>query len=243
MAATQPDEFRGWCKAGGFAAWILFVYAIGTLVQVAVLGGQPQTAAEAFALLRHNRVLGLMRLDLPTMAVMPFYYLLFLGLYAALRRSHRAHVTLSLAIASVGITLVLATPTALSMVPLSDKFAAAQTDAARNQILAAGEAVLAADIWHGTGALMGGLLLQTGALLICAVMVSGNIFSRLTAYVGIVTHALDLAHILAGLFLPAAGFVFMALAGPLYLLWFPLIARRLFQIARAREPVMNEPGP
>src|SRR5208337_4923282 len=106
-----------------------------------VLGGQPVTAAQAFDLLQQNRVVGLLRLDLPTIAVLPLYYLLFLGLYAALKQSDRANALLSTVLAFAGVTLVLATPTALSMIPLSDKFAAATTEAARAQLLAAGEAI------------------------------------------------------------------------------------------------------
>jgi hypothetical protein len=225
------SDFSGWCGTGGIVAWILAAYSLATIVQIFVLGGQPVTAAEAFGLLQNSKVLGLLRLDLPTVAAMPLYYLLFLGLYAALRPSDRANVTLSVALVFAGITLLLATPTALSMIPLSEKYAAATTEATRIQILAAGEAVLATDIWHGTSAIIGGILVQAGAVLISAVMLRTNVFSRMTAYVGILTHGLDLAHILLGLFLPAAGFVLIALVGPLYLVWFPLVGRRLFQLA------------
>jgi hypothetical protein len=236
---SAASDLRSWCRIGGIVAWILIAYSLATIVQLLVLGGQPATAAEAFALLHNNRILGLLRLDLPTVAAMPLYYLLFLGLYAALRRSDRANVTLSLALVFAGVTLLLATPTALSMIPLSEKYAVAATEAARLQILAAGEAVLATDIWHGTGAIMGGILVQSGAVLISAVMLRSNVFNRTTAYVGILTHGLDLAHILMGLFVPAAGVVLMAIAGPLYLVWFPLIGRRLLQLAAEDRTLRN----
>jgi hypothetical protein len=40
----------------------------------------------------------------------------------------------------------------------------------KNLLLAAGEAILASDLWHGSGALMGGLLMQTGTLLVSIIM-------------------------------------------------------------------------
>ena len=147
-------EWSGLCRTGGIAAIILIVYSLATMVQMVVLGGQPANAIEAFSLLQNHRFVGLLRLDLPTIVVMPLYYLLFLGLYAALRRTDRANAMLSTALAFAGPTLVLATPTALSMIPLSDKYAAATSDAARMQWQAAGEAVMATDIWHGTGAIL-----------------------------------------------------------------------------------------
>jgi len=224
----------GLCRMGGAATFILLAYSLATMVQLLVLGGPPTTAAEAFNLLRNSRVLGLLRLDLPTVLALPLYYLVFLGLFAALKRSDAAYATLSTSLAFVGVTLLLATPTALSMLSLSEKYAAATTEPVRVRFLAAGEAVLATDIWHGTGAIIGGLLLQSGAVLISVVMLRSNVFTKTVAYVGIVTHGLDLAHGLLGPVVPGAGFVLMAIAGPLYLIWFPLVGRRLLQLGRRR---------
>ncbi len=232
---STESDLTALCQAGGVAALILIVYSLATMVQLVVLGAQPATAAETFSLLRDHRIVGLLRLDLPTVFAMPLYYLLFLGLFAALRRTDRANAMLSTALAFVGVTLVLATPTPLSMLSLSEKYAAATTDATRIQLLSAGEALLASDIWHGTGAIMGGILLQSGALLISVVMLRGGVFSRTTAYVGIVMHGLDLAHIVFGLFLPVAGVVFLAIAGPVYPIWLFLVGRRLLQLAAARK--------
>jgi hypothetical protein len=201
------------------------------MVQLIVLGGPPATAAEAFRLLESDRIVGLLRLDLPTIVTMPLYYFVFLGLFAALQRTDNAKAIISTSLAFVGVTLLLATPTALSMISLSQKYAAASTEATRTQLLAAGEAILATDIWHGTGALMGGILVQSGAVLISFVMLGSGVFSKTTAYVGILMHGLDLAHIVFGLFLPVSGVVLMAIAGPLYPVWFFLVGRRLLQLA------------
>ena len=230
-ACAGAGDLRSLCRLGGVAAFILIVYSLATIVQIMVLGGQPTSAAQAFDLLEHHRAVALLRLDLPTIAVLPLYYLLFLGLYAALRRTDHARALLSTILVFAGLTLVLSTPTALSMIPLSDKFAAAGNDAVRAQLLAAGEALMAADIWHGTGAILGGVLLQCGAVLICVVMLRGGVFGKATAWLGIVMHALDLAHILGGLFLPAAGVILMAIAGPMYPIWLYLVGRRMLKLA------------
>jgi len=230
-----PDDLRSLCRIGGIAAFLLIIYSLATMVQMVVLGGQPASADQAFDLLQHHRAVGLLRLDLPTIAVLPLYYLLFLGLYAALRRTNRAQALLSTVLVFAGLTLVLATPTALSMIPLSDKYAAATSDAARTQLLAAGEAIMAADIWHSTAAILGGVLLQCGAVLICVVMLRGSVFGKATAWLGIVMHALDGAHIVGGLFLPVSGIILMAIAGPLYPIWLFLVGRRLLQLAGKKE--------
>ena len=181
---SEASDLSCLCRTGGVAAFVLVAYSLFTMVQLTVLGGPPATAAEAFRLLQSNRIVGLLRLDLPTIVAMPLYYFVFLGIYAALRRTDRANVILSTALAFVGVTLLLATPTALSMMSLSQKYASATTEATRSQFLAAGEAVLATDIWHGTGAIMGGIVLQSGAVLISVVMLRSSVFSRTTAYLG-----------------------------------------------------------
>jgi hypothetical protein len=121
-------------------------------------------------------------------------------------------------------------PSVFSYINLSDKFASATSDFQRNQLLAAGESIWASDIWHGTGAVIGGILLQTGALLFSIVMLKSSIFSRLTALVGIIMFGLDLLHIILGLFCPLVGSILMFIAGPMYLLWFPLVGHRLFKL-------------
>ena len=204
-ACGGPDDLSSLCRIGGIAALILIVYSLATMVQMVVLGGQPASAAQAFDLLQHHRAMALLRLDLPTIAFLPLYYLIFLGLYAALRRTNRALALLSTLLAFAGLTLVLSTPTALSLIPLSDRYASAASDAARMQLLAAGEAIMAADIWHSTAAILGGVLLQCGAVLICVVMLRGSVFGKSTAWLGIVMHGLDLAHIVCGLFMPVSG--------------------------------------
>jgi hypothetical protein len=239
---SRPTAASNWNRllwTGGIAALILIIYSIATIVQLLALGGQPATAAEAFDLLRNHRIVGLLRLDLPTVVVMPLYYFLFLGLFAALRRADRANTTLATALAFVGVTLLLATPTALSMVSLSQKYAAATTEETRTQLLAAGEAILATDIWHGTGAILGGILVQSGSVLISIVMLRGTAFGKTTAYLGILMHGLDLAHIVSGLFLPVSGVVLMAIAGPLYPIWFLLVGRTLLQQAATRSKGRN----
>jgi hypothetical protein len=221
---AQADDLSGLCRIGGFAAFGLILYTLATIVQFAIVGvGVPPTAFGIFNILHNNRIEGLLRLDFPTVIAMPLYYML--------RRIDRSHAILSTALAFVGTTLLLATPTALPMLSLSDQYWAATTEASRVQYLAAGEAVMATDIWHGTGAMVGGVLLQFGALLICWVMLRGGVFSRATAWLGIIMHALDLAHLISGHFLPPAGIVLMAIAGPLYPIWFFLVGRRLLKLA------------
>ncbi len=202
------------------------------MIVLTVFGGQPSTAHEAFSILQTNRILGLLRMDLLTIIFIPLYYLIFLGIFLALNGKKNAWSIIALISVFVGVALFLATPSVLSLMNLSDKYVMATSENQQNQLIAAGEAILASDMWHGTGAILGGVLIQIGTLIFSILMLPGNVFNKLTAYVGIITHGLDLAHFFFLFVVPTVGVILLAIAGTLYLLWFPLIGVRLIQIGK-----------
>ena len=232
QSIAQDASWERLCKLAGATALILLIYSLVTMLLVVILGGQPKTAQEGFTMLQNNHLVGFLRLDGLTILIIPLYYLLFFGLYTVLKNTSGSYAGLASLLVFAGVTLFLATPSVFSWFALSDKFAAATGTADKTQFLAAGEAILAADMWHGSGAILGGIFIQIGALLISLVMLRSSAFAKLTAYLGIVMHSLDLAHILIGLFFPAGGVILMAIAGPLYLVWFPLLARDFFRLAK-----------
>ena len=222
-------------RIGGIACFVLLGYSLATLLIMSLIGGPPETIEQTFSILQDNKIAGLFRLDILTVFVMPLYYLLFYSLYIALKDADHAISTISMILAFAGVTLFLATPSVFSYLHLSDKFASASSDFQRNQLVAAGESIIASDMWHGTGAKIGGVLLQTGALLISVLMLRSNVFNRATAITGIATHGLDLTHIIIGFFSPAFGNILMFIAGPLYLIWFPMVGLRLFKIKLPKD--------
>jgi len=220
-------------KLVGWVALILVVYSLATMVILFGLGFPPTTVDEIFGMLGENKFDGLLRLDLLTVVVyMPLFYLVFFGLYAALKNTHRVSASIALLLGCAGVTLFLATPSVFSWLTLSDKFASATDETQRTLLLAAGEAIFASDMWHGTGATIGGILIQVATTLISIAMLTSNAFRKSTAYVGVATHGLDLAHLLLGLFFPSVGSILLQIAGTLYLVWFPLLARDFFRLSR-----------
>jgi hypothetical protein len=166
---------------------------------------------------------------------------IMLALYAALRRANAAYSALAAALAFIGIALVFATNTNYSLINLSNQYAAATTEVYRSQLLAAAESALATGTW-GTGPLMAGFLLEGALVIISIIMLPGDIFGKGIAYLGILAHGLDLAHAVVFLiFIPvfntdvalAIGTPLLAIGGTLQLIWYPLVGRRLFQLAQA----------
>ena len=232
--------------AGAMAAFVLFGYSITTAILLPTIGGAPATAAEAFELLQKRPLTGWLRLDVLTVMFVPLYYVLTVGLWAALQSAGRVSAAISSTMTVVGVTLFLSAPTVFSLSRLSALHASASSEARRSELIAAGEALLASDIWHGSAPLIGGLLLEGGlawasALMLCTA--SGS--PRWLGVLGLATHGLDLVHGPLMLIWPPLGVGLMMVAGPLYLIWFPAVGvwlwRRQSPEANARSSATASP--
>lgn len=232
MMSNSDSSWKTLYKIGGFSALIFILYSLVTMVLLVTIGGRPETARETLELLSQNRLVGLLRLDVLTLIVVPLYFPIFLSISAALRRCQPGLTLLGAVLALSGLTLFLATPTAFPLIPLAEKYAAAGSAPEADHILVVAESLMAADTWHHTGAMTGGILMLVAVILISVVMLKSESFSKWTAYFGILTHGLDLLRVLVSFFFPDASVFIMAVAGLLYLVWFPLLARDLFRLAK-----------
>jgi len=231
----EDPTWKSMYKIGGISALVFVPYSLATIIIFMFLSQLPETAAEAFKALQENRILGLLRLDALTLLIVPLYYLIYLCIYQGIKKANNALASLGALLAFAGITLFLATPSAFSLIPLSEKYAAAPSPGQQEQFLAAGEALMAADMWHSSGAMIGGFLMLVAALIVSIVMLKSENFSKATAIIGILTYGFDLANKLVSIFAPQVGIVFMMIAGPLYLVWFPLLARDFFRLAKEKS--------
>jgi len=234
--AALKGGWAGLCRLGGVTALLQLACSVVTMAVILSLGGEPTTAGEAYDLLTNDRLTGLLRLDFASMLSMALFYVTFFGLYAALRHRNAAYATLATALAFVGLTLWLSVHSAFSMVHLADRYAAATSEAERTILLAAGEGVLASNMWHSSAAVIAGIFVLGAAVLISVVMLGSGRFSRWTAWTGIVAWSVDLTRVAINVFVPGSpGDVLMAVAGPLYPVWFVLLGRDLLRASRPGE--------
>jgi hypothetical protein len=100
------------------------------------------------------------------------------------------------------------------------------------QLIAAGEAVIASDMWNSSGAYVGGILMQGGGVIISLVMLHSRDFSRVTAVSGLLGNSLDLAQHILHPFAPGLSATLQMFMGPFYIVWFAMLARDFFRLAR-----------
>jgi hypothetical protein len=222
--------------AGGIASFLFILYTfLSIVIMQTVEGGYPATAKECFAMLADNRFMGLIRLDILTAIFIPLYYIIFLSIYQAVKKNHTLISLISLFAVAAGVTIFLAGINISSIVLLSDKYQAATSPEIKQQLLAAGEAMLATDMWVNTGVIFRGILIETGAVILSILMLKTGVFNKFIGWVGIITHSFDLASVIIGIFNAEMKEIFIYVAGPLYLIWFPLVGIRLIKMGRAKK--------
>jgi hypothetical protein len=221
-ASDQPGEgrWRSLYRIGAVAA-LLSVIAIPLSIVAFFIW--PLWPTNILLVIQENWVAGLMGLDfmylLSNVLAIPF----FLVLYVTLKEVDDGWALIALTLGLLGLVCLVPSRPIPEMFALSDKYAAATTDAGRAIYQAAGEAMLA----HFQGmAYHAHYVLGSASLLISSfLMLRSDAFSRATAYVGIVTNI-----VVFGLYVPAIGVYISMLSVVGYLVWYVLIARRLFQL-------------
>jgi len=196
----------------------------------------PSSAIDWFALLQTNRLVGLTLLNVFDVVNYLLVGLIFLGLYAALRRANRSYMTLATALGFVGIAVYLASNQAFSILSLSDQYAAATTDAQRSILLAAGQALLATSNPNALGpSTIAFFLVTLAGLIISAVMLKSGVFSKATAYTGLLANIFGLGYPLGEALAPKTAVVpivgiSLAASACFLVFWYIGIARRLLQL-------------
>jgi hypothetical protein len=234
----SPDS--GWkilYKVGGVAALIagvIFRRNLGPEISLFVAQKQPDTIVGWFTLLQNNKFLGLTYLNIFDIVDYVLVGLMFLALYVALRRFNRSCIAIATLLGLMGIAVYFASNTAFSVLSLSDQYAAATTDAQKSLFLAAGQAVLAINQpvapYQGTGIYMSLLLQAIAGLIISVVMLRSKVFSKVTAYVGILASAFDLVYCITFAFVPGIDVYLLSAAGLFLFIWHILIGLRLCQL-------------
>jgi hypothetical protein len=201
----------------------------------------PATVGDWFSLLQSDRLLTLVYLNVFDLVNYALLALMFLALYVALRRAQKSYMAIAMALGLLGIGVYLASNTAFSILSLSDQHAGATTEAQRSRLLAAGEALLALNRFSAPGAHPGSggyvslLLVAVASMMAACIMVRSDLFNRVTAYLGIVAGAVDLAYAIGYAFVPAVdsellALLFIPAGGLLWMVWHILVGWQLYRL-------------
>jgi len=191
---------------------------------------EPTTALEWFALLERNELVGLILLGIVDLINYALVGLIFLAVYGALRKANEVAMGLAIILSMIGISVYFASNQALGYLYLSQQYQGATSEAQRSIYLGAGEA-LSANI-QGTGWYVSLFLIYLAGLIISLMMQQSNIFNKVTAWTGILANGFGLLLFPALIFTPAIAWLPPSLSAPFRVVWYVLIAIKLFKLAR-----------
>jgi hypothetical protein len=231
VTTSENLNWRDLYIIGGVAALVQLAAILAYTIAMAVLGPKPDGIEGYLAIQQANPLASVLRGDFLFLFLIGGYLGTFPALYVALRSVSPVYAMFATLLTLIAVTICLASESTFALLHLGNQYAAAG-GAQRAQLLAAGEAVIASDMWNSSGAYVSGILLQGGGVIISLVMLRSRDFSRVTAVAGLLGNALDLAQHVLHPFAPSLSAAIMMLMGPFYLVWFPMLARDLFRLAR-----------
>ena len=233
---TANSRWNWLYKVAGVAALISLVI-IPIQVIIFIVSPPPSTAIGWFSLFQNNKLQGLLTFELLIVVSNALAIPMYLAFYVALRRGSESFMAIATVIGLVGIVAFFVARPAFEMLYLSDQYAAATTDTQRSMFLAAGEVMIAT--FKGTASHLGYVFAALAPLIISVVMLRSNIFSKATAYMGILANVIALC-----LYVPKIGIIFGIISVcPFLMIWEILIARSFFQLGRGiSEEEMNRIG-
>ena len=243
---TKGREPRSLYCIGAIAAFIAVLFFRRNLsAEFAAFNGfglfsvpeeTPFCAWNWFALLQSDPVVGLVLLNFFDVINYLLVGVLFLALYAVLRKTERTLPLVALALAWTGILIFVVSNQALPLLSLSRHYAAASTYTQRAQLIAAGEARLEIDnpgqTIPGVGYLLGLFLVTAAALLFALAMLRSPQFGKAAGWVGLLAAGLQLLYFPLLLLAPNWVTLPFVLSAPFRVVWYVLAALCLLRIPK-----------
>lgn len=228
-AETVAWRYNTIYRVGGIASLVIAVSIVFAVAAYFIwpYKGNTTSIEAIFTLLQTDRLGGLISLDISMLLIAPINLLMFLAIYAALKREHESVALIALVLALIAVGLVIVCRPLVELTVLSDHYAAATEAAEKMRLLAAGE-VLRRQL-DGTAWAMQTVFFMLAGLLNCALMLRTSFFNKATAWLGIVVSAVGLLF-----FLPGVGLLFLFINTVGSVPWCLLVARDL--LCMAGEP-------
>ncbi|MBN1428809.1 MAG: hypothetical protein JXB07_10520 [Anaerolineae bacterium] len=236
---TKSFDRKRLYTIGAAASLLQLVVILTYSVVTAALGPRLTSAEEFFAVQQSSRLASLLRMDFLLLILIGLHLGNFPALFVALWRVKPIPTLFATLFTVIAIALSFANESTFALFHLGDLYAAATGEAQRAQLLAAGEAVIAAGWWNSSCSYVTGILLQGSGVIISLVMLRSKDFSKVTAISGLIGNAVDLAQHLIHPFVASVP-AFFSMLMVFYLIWYPMLTWDLFRLAKAQAPTGKE---
>jgi len=218
-------KWKSLLKISKYSLWLILFFVV-IQIFVYVFYPPPKDIIGFFNLYQKNPILGLLSLDLIMLIDWILEIPIFLSLYILLRRKNESYILLATVLAMIGIAIYFASGIAFEMLLLSNQYNQTTSEIQKTILMSAGQSLLVR--YQGTAFNVSYILVAIAFLIDSIVMLKSEIFSKKTAYFGIVMGILMLLPPTAGMI----GFICSFLSLIPMIIWFILVAEKFSQLSK-----------
>lgn len=232
----EMNERLNWYKlykAGAIAAFaILFLIPIQLVLFIVF--PPPETTIGFIDLFHKSRIIGLLSLDFLYYINNLLLVLVYLGLFASLRKNDFANMLIAVTIGLIGIGVYYASSVGFEMLSVSNQYYSTESIEIKQQLLAVGQGLIAR--YKGTAFDVYYVLNAITLLLISKTMFKFKTFSKATAIWGLIAGIFMIIPSTAGVL----GLVFSLISLIPWIIFSVLIGQKLWSLGRLEEKMMYE---
>jgi len=185
----NSENWNKLLNLGGIMAFVVIALIPIQLI-VFVMFPPPTTALEFISLFQENWFIGMLSLDLLYIVNNIILIFIYLGLFAALRKTDFSLILIAVTLGLIGIASYFSSAVIFQMQSISNLYAGANQADVKNQLLAAAQTLLAN--YKGTSFVVYYILNGITLLFISFIMLKDNTFTRATAIWGLISGVLML---------------------------------------------------
>lgn len=185
----NSENWKKILKIGGIMAYVV-VGLIPIQLIIFVVFPPPKTAVEFLNLFQENWFEGMLSLDILYIVNNIILIFVYLGLFAALRKTDFSLILLAITIGLIGIASYFPSTVIFEMQNISNLYVIAENSEIKNQLLASAQTLLAN--YKGTSFVVYYVLNGFTLLLISRIMLKDSTFTRATAIWGFISGVLML---------------------------------------------------
>jgi hypothetical protein len=220
---------------GGIAALSQLLVILVFSIVSGVLGEKPTTAAAYFAIYETNPIQAFLRGDFLIMILIALYLGTIPAFVMALWKQNPVWIGFTALFSLITVLGAIFTESSFSLLHLGVRYINASSETARAGLIAAGEALIASDLWNSTAAYLGGIFLQGSGVVLSIIMLRSKHFHKVTAISGLLGNAFDLVQHILHPFAPSIASAIQMFMGVFYFVWFPMLTWDFFKLAKTQN--------
>jgi hypothetical protein len=227
---NKVDDWKTLYRVGGIAPLVAVIFYLTEMFVIIFGGNFPESVADWYMLFERNRILGLLYLNALDIFSIALLGTMFLALYVALRRYNPSWMTIATFFGLLGVAVfIVPRVLMLSILPLSEGYAAATSEAEKALYIAA---ALPLHVERATPETIGFLFQAVAGMIISAVVWRSETFNKATTIVGLLGGTVTIANDFCIVVAPSLAAILMPVNGLLWLVWWLLISRGLLRLSR-----------